>query len=204
MGTRVGDIIKQMRKTRVSPKTKNSELELNDVLNYALDSKINYEKGGAWRMRKGRPLFKDQAPRVVDSKGREGVDFGRIEKKEIRPLWHFHPKGRGWWPSPEDLDLVNKKPHVIVTRFGFWSFVKTDPRIPPSKIPGKEMEHFGKFLGSLHLPHWEKHDIKKFKEHMKIAKSAIITFSKFLKSYGITIKFYSSKQSLMKFLHKHI
>lgn len=203
-GSRVSDIIQGMKKMKVSKPTANSEMELNDILNHALNSKINFEKGGAWRMKKGRPLFRNIAPRIVNSKGREGVEFGKIKGKEIRPLWHFHPYRRGWWPSPEDIELVNRKPHIIVTRFGFWVFLKTNERIPRSEIPAREMENFGKFLGQLYLPHWEKTDIKEFKKNLAIAKTAISGYSKFVKSYGITLKFYSSKKSLMTFLGKYM
>ena len=204
VNTRVSNIISGMKKMKVSKKTENSEMELNNVLTNALNPNIDFEKGGALRMRKGRPLFKDLATRVVNDKGREGLSFAKVKGKNVRPLWHYHPYNRGWWPSSEDIDKVNSKPHIIVTRYGFWAFIKTDPRIPQSKVPGREIDNFGNYLISLNLPYWETQDLKQFKINMKLAKDAIAIYSKWVSSYGIKLNFFSSKKGVLSFLEKHL
>lgn len=182
------------------------EFELDNILSMVTDSRINKEKGGTWRLRgeNNKVLFKNIAQSITNIHGREGVNFAKVKNKNLKPLWHFHPFKRGWWPSAEDVNLINDKPHLVITRFGTWIMVKTDKTKNKSIIPGKEIDNLGSYLDGLNLSYWEDKNARVFKKNMALAKAAIVAYSKWVKSYGIELKFFISTKNAINFAKKYI
>lgn len=161
---------------------------IKQVAQEAKDIYIQKEKGGTWIKKNGKiVLLKEGVAKTI--KGREA--FLVIAKDHrVKPNWHMHPFATGWYPSVEDIGILNHKPHILITRYGIWVMHRYKHFEAPLKFPQIETKRLGDFIHSLHLYHRELYSSDTFGAKFNDALHAINNYSAFMDSYGFAMKFF--------------
>lgn len=167
---------------------KTDTLSLAQVSEMTKDLHVKKETGGTWIRKQNRIvlLVEGIAKRI---KSREA--FMVIAKNHrIKPNWHMHPFATGWYPSVEDIGILNNKPHILITRYGIWVMHKYKHFDAPLEYPQVETKRLGDFIHSLHLYYRELFSANTFGPKFNEALKAIDSYSAFMDGYGFAMKFF--------------
>tara|TARA_Y100000389_G_scaffold205144_1_gene264051 strand:- start:9147 stop:9755 length:609 start_codon:yes stop_codon:yes gene_type:complete len=169
-------------------RNKTKSTTIKQVAQDAKDIYIQKEKGGTWVKQNDKIILLNEGiAKTIE--GREA--FIVIAKNHrVKPNWHMHPFATGWYPSIEDIGILNKKPHILITRYGIWVMHRYKHFDAPLKYPQIETKRLGDFIHSLHLYHRELYSSKTFGTNFNIALNAINDYSSFMDGYGFAMKFF--------------
>lgn len=159
---------------------------IQDITRLARNIKVMREKGGTWTVSGGKIVLKEEGV-TKTVQGREAFLIIAKNKRD-KPQWHVHPFATGWYPSPEDMIIMSKHPHILVTRYGIW--VISTRFEAPLKYPYIETENIGAYIESRHLYYRELYMRDTFDEHFNLALDAIRSYTSFMHSYGFNITFF--------------